>query len=111
MLHNFSYLNSILYSDEALSDSAAQWLKRLLDLLTSIVNRNEDLNQVEVTKDEYHQLLAFLDDFIQSVGGDENHPLAESMTLVGILIKSYEDQHFTKLTEDAVVDVSLMDFL
>ena len=73
-------------------------MKRLLDLFTSIVNHNEDLNQVEVTEKEYHQLLEFLDDLIQSVGGDENHPLAETMTLVGILLKTYEDQHFDKIT-------------
>lgn len=91
--------------------TTTQWLIRLLELFTSIVNRNEDLSQVVVTEVEYHQLLEFLDDLIQSVGGDENHPLANTMTLVGMLIKSYEDQHFPKLTDDAVVDVSLMDFL
>ena len=91
--------------------TTTQWLIRLLELFTSIVNRTEDLSQVVVTEAEYHHLLEFIDDLVQSVGEDENHPLAETMTLVGMLIKSYEDQHFTKLTEDAVVDASFMDFL
>lgn len=74
-----------------------QWLIRLLELFISIVNRNEDLSKVVVTEAEYHQLLEFLDDLICSVGEDENHPLTATMTLIGGLIKAYEDQHFPKL--------------
>ena len=93
--------------------TTTQWLISLLELFTNIVNHNEDLNQVEVTEDEYHQLLEILDDLIQSVGEDENHPLTATMTLIGGLIKAYEDQHFPKLntlfpelTERASVEVN-----
>ena len=77
--------------------TTTQWLRRLLELFTSIVNRNEDLSQVVVTEAEYHQLLEFLDGLICSVGEDEKHPLTATMTLIGELIKAYEDQHFQKL--------------
>lgn len=77
--------------------TTTQWLIRLLELFTSIVNRTEDLSQVVVTEAEYHQLLEFLDDLICSVGEDEKHPLTATMTLIGGLIKAYEDQHFPKL--------------
>lgn len=40
-----------------------------------------------------------LDDLIYGVGEDENHPLSAVMTLVGILIKVYEDEHFPKLVD------------
>ena len=76
-----------------------QWLVSLLNLLVGIVNRNEDLSSVVITETEYHQLLAVLDDLIYGVGEDENHPLSATMTLVGMLIKVYEDQHFPKLTD------------
>ena len=80
-------------------ESAAQWLMGLLNLLAGIVNRNEDLNRVMVTETEYQQLSAILDDLIYGVGEDENHPLSAAMTLVGMLIKTYEDQHFPKLVD------------
>ena len=80
-------------------ESAAQWLVGVFNLLTNIVNRNEDLNRVVVTETEYQQLLEVLDDLIYGVGEDENHPLSAAMALVGILIKMYEDQHFPKLAD------------
>lgn len=80
-------------------ESATQWLTSLLDLFTGIVNRNEDLSRVVVTETEYQQLSEILDDLIYSVGEDESHPLSATMTLVGVLIKAYEDQHFPKLAD------------
>ena len=80
------------------SDSATQWVISLLNLLAGIVNRNGDLSRVVVTETEYQQLSAVLDDLIYGVG-DENHPLSAAMTLVGTLIKTYEDQHFPKLAD------------
>ena len=80
-------------------ESAAQWLISLLNLLADIVNRNEDLNRVAVTETEYQQLSAILDDLVYGVGEDENHPLSAAMALVGMLIKTYEDQHFPKLVD------------
>ena len=80
-------------------ESAAQWLIGLLNLLADIVNRNEDLSRVVITKTEYQQFSAVLDDLIYGVGEDESHPLSAAMTLVGMLIKTYEDQHFPKLTD------------
>lgn len=78
-------------------ESAAQWLISLLDLFAGIVNRNKDLSRVVITETEYQQLSGVLNDLVYGVGDDENHPLSASMTLVGVLIKLYEDQHFPKL--------------
>ena len=80
-------------------ESAAQWLISLLHLLEGIVNRNEDLSCLTMTETEYQQLSAVLDDLIYGVGEDEDHPLSTAMALVGMLIKTYEDQHFPKLTD------------
>ena len=80
-------------------ESAAQWLISLLDLLAGIVNRNEDLDHIVVTETESQKLSAVLDDLIYGVGEDETHPLSAAMTLVGMLIKTYEDQHFPKLMD------------
>ena len=80
-------------------ESAAQWLISLLDLLAGIANRHEDLDHIVVTETEYQRLSAVLDDLVYGVGDDENHPLSAAMTLVGVLIKTYEDQHFPKLMD------------
>ena len=80
-------------------ESAAQWLISLLNLLADIVNRNQDLSRVVVKETEYQQLSAILDDLIYGVGEDENHPLSAAMTLIGMLIKAYEDRNFPKLVD------------
>lgn len=80
-------------------ESAAQWLISLLGLLAGIADRHENLDHIAVTKTEYQRLSAVMDDLIHGVGEDENHPLSATMTLVGMLIKTYEDQHFPKLTD------------
>jgi len=79
-------------------ESAAEWLINLLDLFTGIINRNNDLSCVVITETEYKQLSGVLDELIYSVGEDETHPLSATMTLIGVLIKMYEDQHLPKLT-------------
>ena len=48
---------------------------------------------------EYEQLVEMLDDLIDMVGEDENHPLASLMEVIGVLIEKYEDDHVPELTE------------
>jgi HTH-type transcriptional regulator / antitoxin HigA len=47
---------------------------------------------------EYKRLVAFLDDLIDEVGENENHPLASLMELVGTLIEKYEDENVAEIT-------------
>lgn len=89
-----AFINVVPYSE-----SAAQWLISLLNLLIAIANRNEDLNRVMITETEYQKLSVILDDLIYGVGDDENHPLSAAMTLVGALMKTYQDRHFPKLVD------------
>ena len=44
-------------------------------------------------------LVAVLDDLIDVVGENENHPLASLMELIGVLIEKYEDEYVRELTE------------
>ena len=48
---------------------------------------------------EYQRLVAVLDDLIDVVGEDENHPLASLMEVIGVLIEKYEEEHVPELTE------------
>ncbi len=51
------------------------------------------------TESEYQRLVAILDDLIDVVGEDENHPLASLMEVIGVLIEKYEAEHVPELTE------------
>lgn len=47
---------------------------------------------------EYERLVAILDDLIDEVGENENHPLASMMEVIGVLIERYEEEHIPELT-------------
>jgi len=42
---------------------------------------------------EYEQLVAILDDLIDQVGQDQEHPLASLMEVIGFLIEKYENEN------------------
>ena len=44
-------------------------------------------------------LVAVLDDLIDVVGENENHPLASLMEVIGVLIMKYEDEYVPELTD------------
>ncbi|MFK8183030.1 MAG: hypothetical protein AB8B99_06620 [Phormidesmis sp.] len=50
---------------------------------------------------EYNQLVSLLDSLIDRVGGDETHPLASMMDVIGELIESYESKYVPELEEAA----------
>jgi HTH-type transcriptional regulator/antitoxin HigA len=48
---------------------------------------------------EYHEAVRLLDNLIDTIGEDENHPLASLMEILGVLIEKYEDEHVPEITE------------
>ncbi|MYK94300.1 hypothetical protein F4009_09960 [Candidatus Poribacteria bacterium] len=62
------------------------------------ISENETHIPILLTKIEYEELAARLDDLLDMVG-EENHPLAPLLHFVGTLIKNYEDEHVPRLTE------------
>lgn len=51
------------------------------------------------TEAEYQRLVEVLDQLIDQVGEDEDHPLASLMEVIGVLIERYEDEHVPEITE------------
>jgi len=51
------------------------------------------------TDAEYERLVAVLDELIDQVGEDEDHPLASLMEIIGVLIERYEDEHVAEITD------------
>lgn len=49
-------------------------------------------------ENEYKRLVSVLDSLIDTVGENENHPLASLMEVIGVLIENYEDDHVPELT-------------
>jgi HTH-type transcriptional regulator / antitoxin HigA len=51
------------------------------------------------TEKEYEEAVRLLDNLIDSIGEDENHPLASLMEILGYLIEKYEDEHVPEITK------------
>jgi HTH-type transcriptional regulator/antitoxin HigA len=47
---------------------------------------------------EYKEAVRLLDNLIDTIGEDENHPLASLMEILGLLIEKYEDEHVPEIT-------------
>ena len=54
----------------------------------------------EISAQFAERLVGALDELIDIVGEDENHPLASLMDEVGALIEKYEDEHVPELEAD-----------
>lgn len=61
------------------------------------------------TEAEYRQTVALLDELIDTIGEDENHPLASLMETLGSLIETYESSHLTEPIGDPIS--SLKEFM
>ena len=54
------------------------------------------------TQQQYEHAVKLLDELIDEIGGDENHPLASLMETLGTLIENYEDNHFREPAGDPI---------
>lgn len=51
------------------------------------------------TSTEYENLVQVLDQLIDLVGEDEDHPLASLMEVIGVLIERYEEAHVPEISD------------
>jgi HTH-type transcriptional regulator / antitoxin HigA len=47
---------------------------------------------------QYNEAVRLIDNLIDTIGEDENHPLASLMDVLGVLIEKYEDEHVPEIT-------------
>lgn len=59
---------------------------------------------VPYTEEDYNNRVALLNQLIDEVGDNEQHPLASLLDTVGILVANYEQEHYT-LPEASPQDV------
>ena len=50
-------------------------------------------------ENEYQRLVAIMDDLIDVVGENEDHPLASMIEVIGVLIEKYEEERVPELME------------
>ena len=80
-------------------ESDYEWLMEVLDTIADIVDRNFSNNFVALKERDYERLDSVLKELIYVVGDDDEHPLAQLMDFIGILITDYENRHFSKLSD------------
>ena len=49
------------------------------------------------SESEYCRIVVLLDQLVDEVGEDENHPLASLMEVLGVLVERYEVEHVPEL--------------
>ena len=54
------------------------------------------------TKEQYENAVRILDNLIDIIGNDEEHPLASLMETIGALIEKYENIHFPEVPGDPI---------
>jgi HTH-type transcriptional regulator/antitoxin HigA len=52
---------------------------------------------VPQSDDDFARLVEVLDLLVDTVGEDEQHPLASLLEVIGRLVESYEDEHVPEL--------------
>lgn len=57
---------------------------------------------------DYNKLVHFLDNLIDEVGNEENHPLASLMETIGSLIETYESQHMNDIEGNAIEALNVL---
>lgn len=59
------------------------------------------------TEQEYEEAVRLLDNLIDTIGEDENHPLASLVEILGAVIKQYEAEHLPEVNEAEWLKASL----
>ncbi|MFQ5629754.1 MAG: type II toxin-antitoxin system HigA family antitoxin [bacterium] len=57
---------------------------------------------VPMNENEYNQIVELLDAITDIVRDDEDHPLANVMNVLGVLVENYEQQHISEPDSDPV---------
>lgn len=68
-------------------------MTREIELASSVWSSVAPVVFVPRSEHDYDRLVEVLDALIDTVGEEEDHPLASLMEVIGTLIEKYEDEH------------------
>ncbi|MBI4768390.1 MAG: helix-turn-helix domain-containing protein [Deltaproteobacteria bacterium] len=57
---------------------------------------------------DYNKLVSLLDNLIDEVGDNENHPLSSLMETIGSLIETYESQYIKEIAGNPIVALNAL---
>jgi HTH-type transcriptional regulator/antitoxin HigA len=77
-----------------LNDMIATKIQQATVLWPSVSN----VLYVPHSESQYDEAVSLLDNLIDEVGENEDHPLASLMEVLGVLIEKYEDDHIPEIT-------------
>ncbi|MDE0016698.1 hypothetical protein F4009_22865 [Candidatus Poribacteria bacterium] len=80
-------------------ESDYRWLASVLELLIDIGNRDEALSFNIISRRDYRQLSPLLEELVDAVGENVQHPATSLMMLVGFLVERYEKENVPKLSD------------
>ena len=69
-----------------------------IENITPVWNDFSKFVHVLHNENDYQNAVELLDNLIDTVRENENHPLASLMELVGVLIEQYEDNNIPEIT-------------
>ncbi len=84
-------------------------LSSALEKTAQVWSQVAEVLLVPHTEAEYERAVTLLDELIDEVGEDENHPLASLMETMGSLIETYENSHLPEPKGDPIS--SLQEFM
>lgn len=67
-----------------------------------------DTRVVPHTEAAYERLVSLLDELIDTIGENEDHPLVGLMETVGVLVESYEDRHLPEPEGDPLTTLHFL---
>ena len=77
-------------------------MNSLVEDLADVWPKIKNIFSVPHTEEEYMHLVSILDDLVDEVGEDENHPLASLMESIGTLIETYEGSNLSQQNANPV---------
>lgn len=73
-----------------------------LENIANVWPQIKNIFSVPNTETEYDNLVSMLDNLIDEVGENEDHPLSSLMESLGILIETYEDKYIPTLSSSPI---------
>lgn len=77
-------------------------MKPQLENIASVWPQIKNIFSVPHTETEYDNLVSMLDNLIDEVGENEDHPLSSLMESIGNLIETYENKNIPKLSSSPI---------
>ncbi len=85
-----------------------EFMNNQLEKIAKVWPDIQPIFSVPHNKKEFNKLVKLLDNLIDEVGNNENHPLASLMETMGSLIEAYESKHIKESEGDPIETLKIL---